>query len=92
MYLNIQELSRYLNIKTPTLYSWVGEGKVPYIKINGVLRFRREEIDGWVESFRKVSSKSNGMNMKKKCSSDFDGLFERVRCEAYNPRHGKTSP
>jgi len=47
--LNIKELSEYLNVSRHTLYSWVNRGRVPYIKLNGTLRFEVAAIDKWIE-------------------------------------------
>lgn len=57
MYLDIKELTQYLNIKTSTLYAWVAQGRIPAIKIHGLIRFQKEEIDAWGESFRKEKLK-----------------------------------
>ena len=92
MYFTVKELSDYLNIKAPTLYAWVGGEKIPYIRIHGLVRFRQEEINGWVESFRKTNSKSLPKNFKKNGTGDFEVLFERTRREIYNaaPRGNQT--
>lgn len=47
--INIQELSGYLGVPLPTLYTWTHLKKIPYVKIGRVLRFDRVEIDDWVE-------------------------------------------
>lgn len=48
--IDIKELSELLSIKPKTLYSWVREGKIPFVKINGLLRFRLNKIMAWLES------------------------------------------
>jgi len=30
------------------VYEWVSLGKIPYVKINGLVRFRASEIDKWL--------------------------------------------
>ena len=92
MYITIKDLSRYLNIKTPTLYAWVGGEKIPYIKIHGLVRFRQEEIDEWVESLRKTPPKPFPKNLKRINTRDFEDLFERTRRDVYNslPRGNQT--
>lgn len=47
--LNVKELADFLNIKVSTLYSWVNQKKIPYVKIGHVVRFKREEIEKWLE-------------------------------------------
>ena len=44
-YLGIIDVSRILKVEQKTVYNWVSAGKIPYLKTNGRLLFRREEID-----------------------------------------------
>lgn len=48
-YINIKDASAYLSIKSKTLYAWASQGKMPYYRINGLLRFKKEELDKWLE-------------------------------------------
>ena len=49
-YLNIKELSNYLGISKGTLYVWVCQKRIPYVKISNLLRFDLNQIDGWVKA------------------------------------------
>jgi excisionase family DNA binding protein len=44
-FLSINELSEYLGIKPKTLYSWVSKGVLPHYRIEGLIRFKKQEID-----------------------------------------------
>ena len=44
-YLDIIDVSKLLKVEQKTIYNWVSAGKIPYLKANGQLLFRREEID-----------------------------------------------
>ena len=48
----IKEMAEELSIKSSTLYAWAAQGRIPCIKIHGLVRFRRDDIERWVESFR----------------------------------------
>jgi len=48
-YLEIKELSEYLGVKVNTLYSWVNQGKIPYVKLNRLVRFDSTKINEWAE-------------------------------------------
>ena len=50
--LSLPELARYLGMSERTLYVWVQQGKVPAFKIGVTWRFRRSEIDAWLETQR----------------------------------------
>jgi len=54
--LNVQELARWLNIKESTIRKWVCYRKIPYISVGRAVRFRREDIDQWLQdrSFKLV--------------------------------------
>lgn len=48
--LTIEEASEYLGISKKTLYKWVHERKIPYVKIGRkCLRFDIEKLNKWIE-------------------------------------------
>ena len=51
-YLDIIEVAKLLRVEQKTVYNWVWEGKIPYLKANGRLLFRRDEIDKMLENTR----------------------------------------
>ena len=44
-YLDIIDISKLLKVEQKTIYNWVSQGKIPYLKANGRLLFLRDEID-----------------------------------------------
>ncbi|MFA5038414.1 MAG: helix-turn-helix domain-containing protein [Candidatus Omnitrophota bacterium] len=47
-YLDINELSEYLNVKKRTIYSWTFQDKIPCVRFGGkILRFDRQKIALW---------------------------------------------
>ncbi|MBT3510887.1 MAG: helix-turn-helix domain-containing protein [Nitrospina sp.] len=58
-FFTVNELSKYLNVKGKTIYSWVSKSVIPFYKLQGVIRFKKVEIDFW---------------LKNKCKK-FEGLF-----------------
>jgi len=57
--LDIDELADYLKLKRQTLYNWLHQGKISGIKVGGVWRFERKEIDAWLKSRRRTSKTGN---------------------------------
>lgn len=51
-YISLEEAATYLGIKAPTLRSWIKNPKneVPAHKIGRLWKFKRSEIDEWVNS------------------------------------------
>ncbi len=50
MMLNVHELSKELGMSESGIYQWVGQGKIPFVKIGRSVRFDFEEIKKWVEA------------------------------------------
>jgi excisionase family DNA binding protein len=48
-YINVNELSEFIGIPKGTLYVWVCQKRIPYVKIGGLLRFDLREIDSWIK-------------------------------------------
>ena len=52
--LNIEELADYLRLQKQTIYNWLNQGKIAGIKVGGVWRFDRRDIDAWLRSRRRI--------------------------------------
>ena len=48
--MNIDELADYLRIQRQTIYNWLNQGKIGGIKVGGVWRFDRKDVDDWLRS------------------------------------------
>lgn len=48
--LKAADLEAWLDIDRKTVYTYVQQGRIPYIKIQSNVRFRREEIEDWLET------------------------------------------
>ena len=95
---DIQDLSSYLGIKPSTLYAMVGEKKIPHYKIGRLVRFKRCEIDQWMEQNQvqcfdpeKVARKALRPTQKPKI--DIDRMVRKAidgtRGQGYTTPHGK---
>ncbi len=47
--IDIMELSKRLSIPTGTLYNWVSQKRIPFVKIGRRVLFDLDEIEKWVE-------------------------------------------
>jgi len=88
-YWDVQTLSAYLNIKPCTLYAWAAQGRIPCLKIHGLVRFRKVEIDCWLESFR-ARPKTEKSRPVRASAFDINRVIARAKRDAYNSRHGET--
>ena len=93
--ITIKELSDFLKVKPSTVYSWVHNGTIPFIKLNGLLRFDMNEITEWVENSKPKPPKPPA-SFKQTANLDIDSIVKRAvastRKGSYNPSKRETSP
>jgi len=51
--MNYKELSAYLKLSQGNLRQKVMNGKIPFFKIDGAVRFSKKKIDAWLEEHHK---------------------------------------
>jgi excisionase family DNA binding protein len=90
MYLTIKDVSTMLQIKPSTLYVWVAQGKIPALKIHKVIRFRRDDIEAWLEGCQlEPPTPSRPAERRRHGTDRVDALIAQAKREAYTPSHGK---
>jgi excisionase family DNA binding protein len=89
MLLTIKELAAQLRIKTSTLYAWAAQGKIPCLRIHGLIRFRADEIEAWIAGFRQSERQALP---PARGTDEIDRLIAGAKRAVYNPRHGETRP
>lgn len=48
--LTVQEAARYLAVSVSTLYGWVWQRRISFVKIGRALRFDRRDLEAFVEA------------------------------------------
>lgn len=48
--LTLKEVAEYLKLTEKTAYRLAAEGKLPGFKVGGSWRFKRTDLDTWIES------------------------------------------
>ena len=56
--LTIEEVAKYLRVSERTVYDWAQKGEIPSGKIGTVWRFKKSEIQKWVNDRLSTSSKA----------------------------------
>ncbi len=51
----VADVGEYLRVANSTVYDWVSQEKIPYIRINRVLRFVPAEIQSWMREAARVA-------------------------------------
>jgi len=95
---DIEDLSHYLKVKIKTLYAMSSD--IPHYRVGKLIRFRKKEIDSWMENKRvEVQNGANkSRNIKGKQSDKGDAPIDKLirkaidqsKNEVYNPDHGKS--
>ena len=49
-WISIVDAASYLGVKVVTLRKWIKENKIPAHKIGKLWKFKKSELDDWVES------------------------------------------
>lgn len=47
---DIDEAAKYLKATKDTIYRWIDKKRMPALKVGKKWLFRKEEIDGWLDS------------------------------------------
>jgi excisionase family DNA binding protein len=91
-FLTIKDLAAELQIKPSTLYAWVGQGKIPCTKVHRLIRFRREEIDAWLDALQNERVSPRRIVVARDNGADIDTLIARVKRDVYTASHGEARP
>ena len=49
-WLSVEEIAQYLGISKDTVYTWINKRKMPAHKIGRLWKFKKEQVDTWVEA------------------------------------------
>jgi len=56
-FMTLKEVAGYLHLNERTIYKWAQEGTIPASKLGSTWRFRKSEIDAWVEENKNTRPK-----------------------------------
>ena len=74
--LTAKEASSFLHVHPKTLYKWTDEGKIPFRRINRLLRFRPEDIERWPgRPAERFPALSEGLPELSLCLADYDRML-----------------
>lgn len=97
-FLDIHDLSECLSIKRSTLYAMVENGELPHYKIGRLIRFKRNDVDAWMETHRRerieIDKKAKEIlkitvGERLDLNSIVKKSIESVKNSGYNRGHGK---
>ena len=50
--ITVQDAAKFLAVSTSTLYSWVYQRRIPFVKVGRALRFELAELQNFIQSNR----------------------------------------
>ena len=48
--MDVDELAKYLKLQKQTIYNWLHQRKISGIKLGGVWRFDKKDVEKWLRS------------------------------------------
>lgn len=91
--LTVNDMAARLQVKAKTLYAWASQGKIPCIKLNGVIRFDEREIEQWLQKCHVPVGRpcTSSRSTRRGSATSVDHLIESAKRAVYTP-HGETRP
>ena len=50
--LSIGEIARHLGVSVSTIYSWVNQRKIRYVKVGRLVKFDLADIEAWISAHK----------------------------------------
>ena len=85
--LTAEQVAKVLNCKVKTVYAWAENGKIPSLKINGLLRFVPAEILEWIKSFRTESKRELKIGTRTVRESSIDDIIKSAIASTKGSRY-----
>ena len=91
--LTVKDMAVRLQVKDKTVYAWATQGKIPALKLNGVIRFDGDAIERWLQSCQVATERPTGSVKTWRTGSvhNVDHLIENAKRAVYTQR-GETRP
>ncbi|WP_046061734.1 methylation-associated defense system helix-turn-helix domain-containing protein MAD1 [Methylotuvimicrobium alcaliphilum] len=61
-WLSVEEICDYLGIKRDTVYKWINEKSMPAHRVGRLWKFKKEQVDAWVEAGGAAESNKKDSN------------------------------
>ena len=90
--LTVKEMAIRFQVKEKTIYAWASQGKMPCVKVNGVIRFDERAIEQWLQRCQVSVGplRMPATNRRKGSATSVDHLIESATRAVYTA-HGETT-
>ena len=91
--LTVKDMATRLQVKEKTIYVWASQGKIPCVKVNGVIRFDERAIEQWLQTCHVPVGRpsTSSVSARRGFTTNVDHLIESAKRAVYTAR-GETRP
>jgi excisionase family DNA binding protein len=61
-WLSVDDICDYLGVKRDTVYKWINEKSMPAHRVGRLWKFKKEQVDAWVEAGGAAESNKKDSN------------------------------
>jgi excisionase family DNA binding protein len=58
-WLSVDEICKYIGVSKDTVYKWISEKGMPAHRMGRLWKFKKEQVDAWVEAGGAASQEDN---------------------------------
>ena len=95
-FLTVEEVAAYLSVKVKMIYALIPQ--IPHYRIGRLLRFKKEEVDAWMESQRRsgtsLAAPVRRETRSRRPKDDLDAILQKaideVKADGYTSLNGKS--
>jgi len=58
-FMTAAEVAAWFRVALSTVYAWASSGRIPFLKFNGIVRFPRYQLTGWMQQHTRYPSVSS---------------------------------
>ncbi len=101
-FLTVLEVPSLLSVKPSTVYQRASSGEIPHYRLGRILRFKRKDLEAWIEGHRKEKMIGEQRKAREILRSlrgkthDIDSILKKstaeVRGNQYTSSHRETRP
>ena len=86
--LTVKDVAIRLQVKDKTVYVWANQGKIPALKLNGVIRFEEQALERWLQACQVPTERPSRSVRSRHTGSaiNVDHLIENAKRAVYTPR------
>ena len=97
-YLGVKEIAQYLGLRESFVYVLIESGRIPHYRVGRLVRFKKEDIDRWMEEHRQEPDPPAGRlptsrRRRGRALFNVDRLVKKsiasAKTAVYNKHHGR---